>query len=435
MVIWKTTKILLGSTDILLEIFLAFFIWERQKNLEIIILFGIIYFAAVPLGTFIAGLLSDYFSARVSALIGIWINITQIFVLLTIADTTLTNTIIYTVALLGGLANGLKEVPVLSVDFIKKGKPDETKFFANKNLVRRSVNLVIPLMAAYLITVTGGYKILFIIGIIAFIIISILIMFSGAGTRKNQYRLMQVLRIPGTNPDKPILIKAVFIESLSEGINITIVPIIVLSFAQSILNWGLLSTGVAIIALFISLWLNHIASDLNSKNIFAAGALLFALVSISFIAEFNLYLIIAHLIARSIMELIKDISFNSSIERIMEEDRKEYELYSEYQFLVQTVATFGRILPLVILLFLQIDIDNDLVIRATLLVIGLMPLLALSALGKSVIFDPDYSKKNTLTRVNWQKLPTMTSVPEEPQENSETPPLNGVSNTNPPQNT
>ena len=200
--------------------------------------------------------------------------------------------------------------------------------------------------------------------------------------RSSSFSLKEILTIPGTNPGKPALIKGVFMEGLSEGITLTIVPIITLVFVGSIINWGILNTALVLISILGSFLLGQIITDKNSKSLYAIGALIYASSCLFFISRYNFYILAAFLVARAMMYVIKSSGYYGTIDKLMSQDTNEEFMYSEYQFLIDLVSSIARLIPLVILIILNINIKDEVIIRTVLIGLGLIPLFTLSMLEK-----------------------------------------------------
>lgn len=403
---WSLIRLLAISSDILTRTFLAFYIWENSKDLKIILFFGLIYFAVIPLAELVAGYVTDQFDIKIPMLIGIWIQIIQIVLIISV-HFPISTTMLVLIALTGGISEAIRNITIHAIEFGVQEQDQITHYYADKTFFTKSLELILPLTAAYIVTITeGNFDFLFQIIVGVLVLKSIFVILYKIPPSRNKFDLKNILTFPGTNKDKGTLIKGVFMEGLSEGVTLTILPVIVLMFADSILRWGFVNTGIAIFGTLVSLFLTQWVNDINSKLLYAFGAFIFAAASTFFLAEINFVVIIIFLVAYELMQTIKDISYNSAVERIMEEDRREYHLYSEYQFLVDAVASFGRLVPILILLYTGLNIDNESTIRLTLVAIGILPLISLSVLGKSRIFHESI-KDEKLETIRKNVIPTL----------------------------
>jgi hypothetical protein len=224
---------------------------------------------------------------------------------------------------------------------------------------------------------------------------------------KNKFELANILKFPGTNADKFTLVKGVFFEGLSEGFNFTIFPIIILIFVGNILNWGILNTFLVLVAISIAYLIRRYVNDVNSKLIYSAAAFFFAFASLFLISGINFYIIMLFLLAKTFMQLVKEISYFSAVDNIIDEDRREYELYAEYQFLIELATSTGRIIPIIALLLINVNIENHFTIILILLAIGFIPMTTLSFLSKSAIFSPTYKEENTIETIRAENTPKL----------------------------
>lgn len=404
MIRWDLINLLMISGDMITRTFIAFFIWEREQNIELILFYSLLYFGMIPLSSLISGIISDQIDSKIALLIGVWFQIIQITII-ALPNFNLGYEMVAIVALAGGIGEGFRNIAIHGIEFKVRNDTNLAGYYANKTFFKKLIELLVPLTAAIIISATDSFQALFRLTVVLLVIKSIVIFMYKIPRATTTFDLKKIFTIPGTNPDKPVLMKGVFLEGLSDGVILTILPIIVLVFAESILNWGFINTGVVLFGVLVSLLIARFVNDFNSKVLYALGAFIFASASIIFITQYNLVVILLFLMAHSVMEIIKEVGYHSSIDRIMEKDRKEYELYTEYQFLVELIGNIGRIIPIAILVYIGFNINNEPLVRGTLIIIGLLPLISLSVLGKSSIFSSNPQDK--LTTVRSEVLPTL----------------------------
>lgn len=386
---WSLLRLLAISSDVLTRTFFAFYLWENMHDLKIILVFGLISFGIIPIASLVAGYVTDEFDIKIPMLFGIWIQVLQILLII-YADFPISMGMLALIALLGGIGEATRDISVHAIEFGVQEQGNIAHYYADRSFLSKLIELILPISAAYLVTVTeGNYDFLFQLIVGLLVIKTLFVFFYKIPGYHNKFKLKNILAFPGTNKDKFTLVKGVFLEGLSEGITMTILPVIVLIFADSILKWGFVNTGIVLFGALVSLFLTQWITDINSKVLYAIGAFAFAAASTFFLAEINFIVIIVFLIANELMQVIKDVSYNSSVERIMEEDRREYNLFSEYQFLTNSVGAIGRVIPIILLLAIGLNLEDDLTLRLTLLVIGILPIIALSVLGNSRIFKDE----------------------------------------------
>lgn len=380
--LWKYIDFLSNASDIILKTFLALFLWETEANLYPILTFGVAYFAAIPVASLIGGNLSNLIAPKIAMLSGIWMQVTQIILIILLANS-LDTFLIILIGIIGGLGEGFKNIAIRDISDQTRSHYNEAKYYARRSIQHELLHLFIPITCALIIgTTAAGYIFVFKLAIFVLVAESLLTSLVQIQNKSSSFNLNAILSIPGTNPMKSILIKGVFLEGLSEGVTLTIIPIITLVFVGSIINWGVLSTALVLISILISILLGQVINDVNSKSLYAIGALIYASTCLFFISRYNFYILAAFLIARTIMNSIKSSGYYGSIDKLMSQDTNKEFLYSEYQFLIDFITSIARLIPLVILLVLNINIKDELIIRAVLIMVGLIPLFTLSMLGK-----------------------------------------------------
>jgi MFS family permease len=393
---WKISRSLIIAVNLITDTFLAFFIWEQNNNLKLVLYYGLIFFASVPIGALVAAVITEYIAPKVSILLAAWLVIIQILILLAFKeDLTIFNILL--IGFIGGVSEGLMAVGVNVVDF-ENGVKDHAKFYASHVLIKEILTLLIPLGAAYLIHISSYSTVFKItVGIVILAVISVLSFKTSYVT--NKFEPDKVFSFPGTNKDKHTLAWGTFLEGLSEGVTFTILPIILLSMVGNVLNWGYINTALVFVAIIFSFFIRNIVNDKNSKILFMLGATFFALAGMLFLNELSFTILILFLLAKMLMDVIKEVSYYSSLEKIMEEDRQEYHLHGEYEFFVQVFTSLGRVIPIALLLAINIQLADQVNIRLILLTVGLMPLIIISVLGKSAVFKTNYESEMQIRNI------------------------------------
>ena len=388
--LWRITDIFSNASDIIIRTFLALFLWQTSEDLYPILIFGVSYFAAIPVAALIGGALSNKIAPKIALLTGIWMQITQIILLIAYGGYLNGNIDIYMlviIGLIGGLGEGLKNVARRDISDQIRSHANEARYYAGKTIQLEVLNLFIPLTAAYLISTSLGYLFVFKSAIIILLIESFLTAFIQIQNFTNTFSLKKILTIPGTNPYKLTIIKGVFMEGLSEGITLTILPIITLVFVGSIVNWGILNTALVLVSIFTGIILQWVINDVNSKSLYAIGAVIYASACLFFIARYNFYILTIFLLTRTLMNVIKNTGYYASIDKLMSQDVDKTTLFSEYQFLIELFTSIGRVIPILLFIVLNLNISDEVIIRVILIALGLVPLFTLSMLGKSGVFN------------------------------------------------
>lgn len=417
----RINRLLLTSIQLLVHTFLSFYIWQTKNDLSAILYFNLAFFITISIASVIGGILTDCIDPKISVLFGNWIQIIQVILALALSSNLNISSIVI-IGILGGFAQGLVETADNSIfitSLLSKSKPIE-KVFAEQNILYFGAIILLPILAAYSVGFSANYILFFRAILFILILSSIMIVFIKPKNELSDFKLFEIFKFPGTNSDKHLLVKGVFLEGLTEGINITIVPIVILTLAGNLINWSYINSVLVIVGFITSIIIDRIVNNQNSKLIYAVGVLIFSSISIFLLADFSLFILVMFLIAQKIMELIRDIIYNADLLKIAEEDIKQNDLCTEYDVLISIFTNIGRAIPLIILLLLGININHDITIRIVLLIVGLFPLIILSILGKSKILN-SISRTSNINQNNFiQKRVNITLTN---NDNHPTPPL------------
>ena len=406
--LWNLNKALFTVNEIVITTFIAFFIWSQNSDLRLILIFSLAFFASVPIGSLLAGLIIGNISSKMSVILANIFQIVQLMLVVWLSKN-LQLADILIIGAVGGLAEGLRNTSIMTID-VDKRVGNNIRYFSEDTFFSSIAKLIVPLTAGYIVTrLSSGYIALFYANIFVAILSITLTTFSKIPHLPSKYELKAIFTIPGTNPDKPALVKGTLLEGLTESISITILPIILLSFVGTVFNWSILNTALLLLMVLMSFIFKELLSSIGSKVAYNLTALFFAAASIFLVAQYNFIVIAVFLIAKSLMDLVKSVSYDSSVQEIIEEDRVQYKLHPEYQFLTDTFTSIGRILPIILLLLLNVQPDNSLVMRFLFLWIGIMPLITISVLGKTAIFTQE--KEEEIKSIRNDDIPTLSGNP------------------------
>ena len=388
--ILKLNGILLKTIALSTQIFIAFFIWQTNNDLQALLYFTLTLFIFIPIGSLVSGILKGSQSPKYGILIGNWIQVIQITLLLYYFNS-LSLPIILITGALGGFAQGEKDSTnrILEVLTNESGKENIEKFYATKTFLLSLLKGIVPLSIAYLVGTTGSYKSLFVLVVVLLLLSSIVSVFVDVESQNSPIKLRQILTIPGTNPNKLALIMSLFFEGLTEGITTTILPIIILVYVGNIINWGWINTGVVAFTIITSAIMRKSMDNAGSRGTYSLGSIIFAITSILFIIHYNIIVIGIFLLAMALMDIIKETSFNSSVERIANSDNSESDLTAEYIFLADLATSIGKVVPIILILLTAQDINNETFVRILLIITGFLPLMTITFLAKTSIFSQD----------------------------------------------
>lgn len=408
--ILKLNKILLQIIASSTQVFIAFFIWQNTENLQILLYFSLALFLSAPLGAFLANLTAVKTDPKNGLIIGNWIQIIEITVLLYLANNLNIDNVLI-IGFLGGIAQSNKEATIRIIEILNNqtGMDNIEHFYANKALMIKLVEGIVPLFIAYLISITNSYQSLFAFVIVLLVLSSVTSTLMTTNTKKEHFHIKEIIKIPGTNPNKPALITSLLFQGITEGLTTTILPIIILIYIGSIVDWGWINIGTVAFSILITAIMSKTLTDAGSRGTYSLGAILFAIASIFLMINYNLIVVIVFLLAMSLVNVIKETSFNSSIERISSSDFSEEDLSTEYLFLIEIALSIGKILPIIALIIITTDIYNENFIKSIFLIIGFLPLITISMLAKTSVFANDPGVAENFKEGSKIKVPVPTT--------------------------
>lgn len=380
-IFWSLSTILFSIGDIVANTFINFYIWENTKDFLVLLRYNIFLFTFIPFGAFLFGYIAKKISLKLSYSLGILMYSAQLL-LIVLRGTEILNIIIL-FGFISGIASGAYRLSFNTINQKITDPRNREKYFGSQNAITSLIKLLTPPTLALVVSFTGSYNKIFNPTVFIFILASIFGFLIRVDIRHGRYKMEDVLRFPGTNPEKTIIFKSLLINGMRSSLMFSILPVITLILVGGLANWGGFTLALSSFGVLASYIYGRISNISNSKYSLTISALIFSLAAIFFAVYFNLPSLIAFAVALAILEIVIVVSFESNIDTLTEQDSKIEYLMTEYNVFTEIAVAIGRIVPLMALYFLDISLQNDIFLRIAFLVVGALPIIMLSILAKS----------------------------------------------------
>lgn len=389
---WSTYRKFSYYTEYISFVFILLYIWEISHSLTPLLIFAIIYSLASPLGSYISVYITNSISPRIALLLGFLLQTIQVVIFITQINSTSTEVLII-IGLLGGLSSGIKQIPEYTYERYYQSQVSELKLQTGKIIWWEFIKLATTAFSAFLVFMYGGFDLLFEVILVASIIGAITIFFLDKNSYTRKTEIKKVFTFPGNNPEKSLLAKSSFLEGMFDGINAVVLPVALLYFVVTIMDWGIINGLLIAFSICIGIIIYLVTNNQTYKVIYTLSALLFAGISIITIIEYNIYVLLIYMIAMAVIEVAGTIGYNTTSEKIIDLDPESRSLLPEYKFFAELFTDLGKALPLILLLLLDIDLSEQFTLKIALTLGALMPVIIISLFGKSMIFVTEQEEK------------------------------------------
>ena len=245
-------------------------------------------------------------------------------------------------------------------------------FNSSINIISNLVSLIIPLFSSFIISITQSYTTIFIISLIFYILCLVLIVRIKIVIPVTIFNFKNTLQNIFKHKDTKNSIKANFSNGIFSGINMVILPILILSLLNNISGWGVFNTILAVISIIGSFIYSKLFKKEKSK--YPLLFFSFVFVSVGFIigANYSVPLFFFYIVLNTVMSVIISVGYSSIMQNIIDEYSDVRDSVVEYNIVQETILSFGRILILSIALFLpsiKFDQSNSILIFLVLTIV------------------------------------------------------------------
>lgn len=380
--LWFANQSLNQIVTIAANIFVGFYIWETTSDINKILEFNLGLFLLLPVGVLLSGLFAEYTSLKASFAASKILHVCYLTLLLTLGESLFSS--VFTFGLLSGLITGLVLAPE-EVVIAKIPQDDRNRLRGKLNALQRFFSIITPLGLAFLIDKSGAsFQIPFILAglLVTFLLIfGLLVDFPALD---NRFSLATIFSFPGGNPEKNFLATSSFLNGIKEGIHYSLIGILTLSFAGSLINWSYINVSFALVAILLALIYNRFSFVSRPILSLGLGAVIFLAGSAYFAYDFSFAGILVYLAGLTLFDVFFGFGFNATTTKLTALDvNTDKDLDNEYTFFIYLFQAMGMVIPIAILYYLQIDLNDPLFFRVLLVAVSLIPFTILSKLKNS----------------------------------------------------
>ncbi|GAA0182361.1 MFS transporter [Clostridium sediminicola] len=356
------------------NIFINIFFWNKTNDFIVIAVYNLMHYITTP----VAFILAAYFAKKKNGILSLRIGllIFALFYLLLLYAGSDGVKYIYLLGLLYGVAAGFYWLAfnVLSFDFTSIYNRDT--FYGYNGASAGIAAAISPITSAYIISRfegTLGYKIVFIITLILFLI---LIFISAILKCENYSQKLNLRRIFFTDCNQwRVLRKSIISWGFRDVIIIFIINILVIETTQNELTLGKLALLASLISSSSYILVQRIIKPPNRRKAILIGTIGSFLAIGGLIMNVSIWTLLFYVVMDAFFLPFFIIQQNSSVFNIIDRNHEE-DMRVEYIINKDIALNTGRIISSIILIVLLMKFDNFEILKFYLGFIGLAPVIS-----------------------------------------------------------
>lgn len=359
------------AADFITNTFTNIYLWEQTKSLITIASYNMLIFAALPFAALIGCFIAQRISVKIVYYLGIIFYILQCLIVLIYKENLAL--ILFPFGFVSAMAIGFQAYAYnLITEETTKSQREE--FYGIHGSMLNLLGLILPVSYTLLITKLGSFDYLFFIALVLFIVLGVVFFVFPIIRPKTEFKLVEILRIPSTNPDKPKIFWLKFLAGIQSGLSWSIMGLVFLAFLDNLVKWGIFTALLTLLSIVGCYVYGKNVDIKTSKYYFTAIALLYAFSCIVLVVNFSFISFLFFLIVNTLLGVAMSVNFDAIINDLIEEDTNIINLKEEYHALLEIPLAVGRMLPVAMIILFGIQDASNVFLRLIFLILAPIPL-------------------------------------------------------------
>jgi hypothetical protein len=181
-----------------------------------------------------------------------------------------------------------------------------------------------------------------------------------------------------------------FIDGIYGGVGWAVLGIVLYQFVKNMFVWGIVSTILTLLTIIGS----YYYGKLNNRGYYKATAgfstLIFAGITIMLATNWNIVTFMIYQLALTAINIMMGVNYEQYIFATLHENEDIESCQNELIGASEIVLGIGRILPLLVMVWSGITLDNELGLRILFILISSAPLIVMSIVNRSSLFSTRY---------------------------------------------
>lgn len=377
--LWSQTLHFL--VDSIASVLLTLFIWKTTSLGQVI---G--FRLQETLWMFPAGILvgwvADRFSPKLSLVAGTTLLGVQLVMVIFLGDEI--RNWLGVLAVISGLSTVARFMSISAINQTAMKPDQQLPFFGKLSVVTRLVGIIFPLVSGLVLSF-WGYTPLFAIG--ALVVVAMMLVVLQTPLQTPQTRYQPWLIWWQWSWDKTALLVVNLLWGIELGLFVTAIPILITHYFGGELGWGLVSAGLALIAMVYARLLSKQKVGRALISSVAVFGFLLAGAAITFAVTAQTVTFLVFLILLQLWQVTQLVGLRPLMSSLIKHDPNIDQLATEYAQFMDVPYLVGRLIGLALLLAINNQLTNPLVAGLVFAVMGLIPLYETKALSLSKRLD------------------------------------------------
>ncbi len=365
--------------------FTNLFLWQSTSNISLLLFYNATVFFSMAMGGCIAGFLAKWRGTRFTYQTSMALYACQLLLLVILGNRT--QHLVVIVGIISGLAIGVQSF-AFNVTMQKlTTQTNREQFLGIKTSLLNVVSLISVPLIAFFIQRFNSYLPFFSIAFVIFLCLIYVLRTLDVHDHTDVFTFENLGTLIYPNEDLKRFFKAKLLYGMQDGLFWTVLGVITLNFLGSLSHWGIFSGGLTLLTI-VTAYIYGKKITLANSNYTAVGAsILFAMTTIVFAANWNLFAFIAYQVVLVLLLVSMSVDFDSFLSDILDHDPKIAQLRNEYNAIGEVVTNAGRLIPVIVLLSLHVSVLDDIPLRIVFLAVAPLPLFIMKIMSETTLLQ------------------------------------------------
>lgn len=367
-------------SNAVISIFLSIFVWQKTGSIDYLFLFFLALFLTIPVSGFIGSYITEKFNFKAPVLISFMSQILLLFFAVNYSNYLIDNPILF--GLINGVSIGFYAVPRNAV-FQLMNKDSISASNSLLSVIGGLISLSVPVVGSLWISRTGNYNGIFILAGIS-ILLGFVVNFFIKYPKSNGMFDVLVYKQFAKNKDfiKVILLR--FLDGIKGGIEWAFMGVITLGLIGGDLEkWGILNFFASLIGIGSGLFYMKVISKGYDKPALYLSSILYTFFGIFLLVSFGLVNFVFYLFGTTITSSFIGSAVSKLWSDVFDESGGGSYNSSEFFSILEIPLMLGRVIPIFILFFNQIDLSSKVNLGMLFILISTIPLLSTYVLQRT----------------------------------------------------
>ncbi len=378
--LWVFLQSTNSLSNAVISIFLSIFVWQKTGSIDYLFLFFLALFLTIPVSGFIGSYITEKFNFKTPVLISFMSQILLLFFAVNYSNYLIDNPILF--GLINGVSIGFYAVPRNAV-FQLMNKDSISASNSLLSVIGGLISLSVPVVGSLWISRIGNYNGIFILAGIS-ILLGFVVNFFIKYPKSNGMFDVLVYKQFAKNKDFIKVIFLRFLDGIKGGIEWAFMGVITLGLIGGDLEkWGILNFFASLVGIGSGLFYMKVISKGYDKPALYLSSILYTFFGIFLLVSFGLVNFVFYLFGTTITSSFIGSAVSKLWSDVFDESGGGSYNSSEFFSILEIPLMLGRVIPIFILFFNQIDLSSKVNLGMLFILISTIPLLSTYVLQRT----------------------------------------------------